>query len=156
MQHVIRIKPHHFVDIVSDYGLDCHILAPQAYGFALHTVTARVIADPSVFLQMELGADDICKPCCHNNNGCCDDTIDIGDRPTAPTSKMAYNLLVDQRWCQALNLQQDSTLTVTDFCDLLRNPNLDLTSIYPEEPASYIPGKRRAILLGIERLLGEQ
>jgi hypothetical protein len=149
----LRIKPHHFVDIVCDYGLGQPALEPCDYGHALHIVTAQIIADPNIPLIMELGADDICAPCRHNIAGQCDDTIGITDRPAAPASKLAYNLLIDSRWCELLGIAQGTQMTAAQFCTLLCRPIDDLIRIYREEPADYAPEKHRALMLGIARLI---
>ena len=73
---MIAIKPHHFVDIVRAVGEGRTQNEPHPYGHALHSVTAAILADLCVPLRIELGADDICLPCCHNIDGLCDDTID--------------------------------------------------------------------------------
>ena len=62
---MIRIKPHHFVDIITDFGRGQTAYEPHPYGHALHTVSRRVLEEPDVPLEMELGADVICAPCSH-------------------------------------------------------------------------------------------
>jgi len=68
----IRMKPHHFVDIITALGEGCTAFAPHPYGHAQHTVAAEIHADHDAALRIELGADDICRPCCHNRDGRCD------------------------------------------------------------------------------------
>ena len=95
MSDVIRTKPHHFVDIITEYGAGREQWQPSAYGHAVHTVAHRVVRDHSVTLEMTSGADDICAPCVHNVDGLCDDTIDTSFRPEAPSSKREWNLIIE-------------------------------------------------------------
>lgn len=136
---MLAIKPHHFVDIITALGEGQTQYPPHPYGHALHTVAAAVLASPAVRLRIELGADDICRPCRHNADGLCDDTIDTSYRPQAPTSKREWNLRLDQRWCERLGLVPDDTLTARDLCLLIRERAGDITAIYRE-----IPGERTA------------
>jgi len=152
-QRPVRVKPHHLVDIVSDLGAGHPALSPSPYGHALHTVTARILADPHAVLVIELGADHICAPCIHNVEGHCDDILDVSYRPAAPVSKGAYNLLIDRRWCERLGLGQDDRLAAVDFCERLLTATADIASVYAEEPEGYASQKARDIREGIRRLL---
>ncbi len=152
---MIIIKPHHFVDILRALGDESSEFKPHPYGHDVHTVAARILADHEVMLQMELGADDICRPCIHNIDGICDDTIDTSFRPQAPRSKQTWNLLIDQRWCKVLGLATGDLLTTRQFCDLVRQ-NLDsMPSIYQEIPPDRVATRTVEIRHGLEKLLGQ-
>jgi len=154
MVNVIRVKPHHFIDIITSVGAGQTKFEPHPYGHAVHTVARRVLRNRDSMLQMDLGADDICAPCKHNVNGLCDDTIDTSFRPKAPTSKREFNLLIDQRWCQRLGLKPGERLTARQFCERLRASTGDLTGIYLEEPAERTASRSRNLAAGIETFLG--
>ena len=83
------IKPHHFVDILAALGEGVVDFQPHPYGHALHSVVLNILAFRDSLLRIELGADDICRPCRHLVAGKCKDTIDISFRPQAPGSKQA-------------------------------------------------------------------
>jgi len=82
---MIAIKPHHFVDIVTEFGDGGTEFQPHPYGHAVHSVVKEILGNRDVVLRIELGADDICAPCRHNINGLCDDTIDTSFRLQAPS-----------------------------------------------------------------------
>jgi hypothetical protein len=152
---MIIIKPHHFIDILRALGDEPTEVTPHPYGHDVHTVAAKILGDRDVILQMELGADDICKPCIHNVHGVCDDTIDTSFRPQAPQSKQAWNLLLDQRWCEVLGLADGDRLTATQFSELVRQ-NLDsMPSIYQEIPPDRVADRARKIRDGIEKFLDQ-
>jgi hypothetical protein len=153
MPAVISIKPHHFVDIIMSLGTGQTTFEPHPYGHDVHRVAADILADPETMLRMELGADDICKPCKHNIDGSCDDRIDISFRPTAPESKRQYNLLVDERWCERLRLKQGTTLTARQLCERIRDHAGDIADIYRESPAERTTDRLRRLRSGIGKFL---
>ncbi len=153
MSEAIRIKPHHFIDIIMALGRGQTTFKPHPYGHAVHTVAASLLIAPDVLLEVELGSDDICQPCRHNVDGLCDDTIDTSFRPDAPSSKRIYNLLIDRRWCERLSLAQGDRLSARQFCIRLRERAGDLSAVYREIPAGHIMGRRRDLEAGIKRFL---
>jgi hypothetical protein len=155
MGDAIPIKPHHFIDIIRDYGAGVRTFKPHPYGHLVHVVAERVTADPDVLLVMELGADAICEPCVHNIDGLCDDTIDTSQRPKAPTSKRKYNLLLDERWCERLGLKEGDRLTAREFCRRLIDLPGDFTSTYAEEPEDDTAARERDVRTGAAQLLRE-
>ena len=154
MSEAIRIKPHHLVDILTSFGEGRREFAPHPYGHAVHTVSRRVLEEPDVPLEMELGADDICGPCSHNVGGLCDDVIDTSYRPAAPRSKRESNILIDRRWCERLGLSPGSRLTVRQFAQLLRDRAGDITDIYREIPPDRTSVRASNLAKGVDFLLG--
>ena len=153
MNTVIRIKPHHFIDIVTAFGGGQTKFEPHPYGHALHAVAARILRHRDILLEMELGADDICKPCARNVGGLCDDTIDTSFRPAAPSSKRAWNLLIDRRWRLRLRMKQGDQLTAREFCERLRDKAGDITDIYREIPAERTTERAAKLSAGIRKFL---
>lgn len=151
---MISIKPHHFVDIITAFGEGRTDPKPHPFGHAVHTITKAILADRDVALRMEMGADDICRPCRHNINGVCDDTIDTSYRPEAPTSKREYNLLLDERWSNRLGLKQDDTLTARQLCELIRDRAGDINDIYREMPQKSNDERLAKLEKGIADFLG--
>ena len=153
MVDLIRVKPHHFVDIITSFSAETLVFEPHPYGHAVHSVSERVLQDRDIVLEMELGADDICAPCVYNVDGLCQDTIDTSYRPQAPSSKRAWNLIIDERWCARLGLAQGDRLTARAFCERLRDRAGDITDIYREIPAERTAERARKLEAGIARFL---
>ena len=154
MKTAISIKPHHFIDIITSIGAGQTKFEPHPYGHAVHTIAEAILGDPDTALRMELGADDICAPCKHNLDGICDDTIDTSFRPLAPKSKREWNLLIDGRWCERLNITEGDTLSAREFCALVKDLVGDLTDIYREIPAERTRAREADLQRGIELFLG--
>lgn len=153
MNDAIRIKPHHFIDILTAIGQGQREFHPHPYGHAVHTVSERVLNEPDALLEMELGADDICAPCSHNIGGLCDDTIDTSYRPQAPSLKREWNLLIDRRWCARLGIAQGGRLTGRQFAQLLRDRAGDITDIYREIPPPRTADRAKDLGKGIDWVL---
>ena len=151
----IRIKPHHFVDIMRDLGAGDLSFAPHPYGHAVHIIAGRILDNRDASLVIELGADDICEPCVHNIDGLCDDTIDTTHRPSAPTSKREYNLLLDRRWCERLGLKQGDHVTAPRLAERIRDRSGDIGDIYREEPADLTASRARNLRRGLAAFIGE-
>jgi hypothetical protein len=149
MSDAIRIKPHHFVDILSSFGDGQREFAPDPYGHAVHTVSRRILEDPDVLLEMDLGADDICAPCKHNLGGLCDDVIDTSYRPAAPASKRESNILLDRRWCERLGLAQGDRMTARELTRRIRDLAGDITTIYLEIPRDRTARRAASLAKGI-------
>ncbi|MCK4275651.1 MAG: hypothetical protein KAX78_04000, partial [Phycisphaerae bacterium] len=152
-EDAIYIKPHHFVDIITGLGAGITQYDPHPYGHAEHTVAAKILADPDVRLRIELGADDICRPCIHNVDGLCDDTIDTSWRPDAPPAKRQWNLLIDQRWCERVGITQGVQLTARQFTKLLGERAGDISDIYREIPPPRNCERAKNLQEGIKRFL---
>ena len=116
MSKVIRIKPHHFLDIVRDYGAGVEF-RPSPYGHAVHIVAEKVLADRQVMLELVLGIDDICEPCTNHVDGHCLDT-------TTTTGKIAskewWNRIIDTRLLGRLGLREGTRIRADEFCRLAR------------------------------------
>jgi len=153
MDEKIFIKPHHFIDILGAVGSGKRKFEPHSYGHAVHIVAEKLLANRDIILEIELGMDDICRPCKHNIDGICDDKIDISFRPTAPESKGQWNLLIDRRWCERLGLKQGDRLSGRQFCERLRDCGNNITDIYREMPFEKVNQREVNLKKGIEFFL---
>lgn len=150
---VIPIKPHHFVDIIRAFGEGRLAFDPHPYGHNVHGVSRKLLADRDAVLQMELGADEVCRPCIHNVRGACDDVIDTSFRPQAPRSKQEWNLLIDLRWCDALGLADGDRITARQFCERLRQQMDRMADIYREVLPERVAVRAGQLDRGLDRYL---
>ena len=150
---MIAIKPHHFVDILTALGDGRTEFPPHPYGHAEHIVAKAILGGRDIDLRIELGVDDICLPCRHNIDGLCEDKIDTSFRPQARTSKREYNLLIDQRWSEQLNVQQDDQLTARELCSRIQDCAGDISDIYRETPAEKTAERQAKMQRGVANFL---
>jgi len=155
MKDLVRIKPHHFVDIITSFGAGQRTFDPSPYGHAVHTVSEHILSDRAVMLELVLGMDDICAPCRNNRGGVCVDTIDISYRPEAPSSKEAWNERIDLRWFERLGLKEGDRLAASEFCRIVRERVGNVFEIYREIPRDMTAERERKLMKGISFYLGE-
>ena len=155
MEDIIRIKPHHFLDIITSFGGGQRTFEPSPYRHAVHTVSERILSDRTVTLKLVLGIDDICAPCRNNQDGVCVDTIDTSYRPQAPSSKGAWNERIDLRLFERLGLKEGARLTASEFCRIARERLGDVFEIYREIPRDMTAERERKLMKGISFYLGE-
>ena len=132
MNNKIKIKPHHFIDIITSFSADNVILEPHDYQHNVHSISKTILENRNALLEIDLGADDICKPCIHNIDGVCDDILDISNRPEVPRLKREWNLILDKRWCKRLKIDRGEIISVLEFCELLEDGSNNLLEIYKE------------------------
>ena len=156
MELAIKIKPHHFVDIMASFSKRKIVLEPHPVGHARHTVTQKILLDKHLVLEIEPGADAVCAPCSHNRDGKCDDKIDTSLRPKAPESKQKYNLMLDQRLMKRLKINPGDKITAQALCGLLEKNLLKLSEIYRELPRKLVSQREKDLRLGIKKYLGSK
>jgi hypothetical protein len=150
MQTAVQIKPHHFLDIIRDFGAGM-TFAPHVYGHAVHTVAEKVLSDRNIALQLVLGCDDICRPCINNEEGRCIDSV---DHPPF-TSKEEWNRTIDTRISEKLGLEEGTEIAASEFCRITREKIGDLYDIWREVPRGYTDLRRQNLMKGISMYLGE-
>ncbi len=151
----IVIKPHHFIDILMDVGRGHMEWRPMPdFGHALHTVARRLTNNRDAVLRMELGIDDICRPCVHHVGEDCDD-VRANPYPGQPASKMEWNLMLDRAWSAVLGVTQGDELSAREFCRRVREKvTLDnLKPIYPGQPDAVSEDKFRNLMAGADAYL---
>jgi len=153
MNNIIKIKPHHFIDIITSLASDKIILKPHIYGHEVHSITKIIINNRNLILEIELHADDICQPCVHNNSGICDDTIDTSHRPKAPSLKREWNLIIDNRWCKRLKIKQGDKIPILKFCNLLKENSNNIFEIYKEVKKDYTMKRESNLKKGLKKYL---
>jgi hypothetical protein len=141
------------VDILTYYGAGWATFDPHPYGHAQHTVAAQIHANHELLLEIELGADDICAPCIHNRDGDCDDTIDTRHRPQAPPLKREWNLIIDLRWCERLDLHQGDQMSAQALAQRILERAGDITDIYREMPVDGTAARMHRLSRGISQYL---
>ncbi len=153
MNNIIKIKPHHFIDIITSFSADRVILRPHYYYHNVHSISKTILENRNTLLEIDLGADDICKPCIHNINGICDDMLDISNRPKVPPLKREWNLILDTRWCKRLKIDQGTIISVLEFCELLEEGANNLLEIYKENKREHTIEREINLKKGLKKYL---
>jgi hypothetical protein len=124
-------------------------------GHAVHLVAKKLLVNRGADLRMELGIDDICRPCSKNVEGLCVDTIDTSYRPDAPILKREWNRIIDRRWCERLGLKNGQVLSAVEMCQKLGKVKAEIVDIYREIPAPRTLERLEKLERGVRFFLAE-
>jgi len=118
--NLIRLRPHHLLDIISSYGSGADLEAKHPWGASVADVTRRVLADIDQVAVMTAGVDAICTTCSKLVEQTC--TARLGDN----LLMREYNDDLDARLFQRLHLDEGQPISIR-AC--LRRVNEDLPGI---------------------------
>ena len=136
----MRLRPHHIIDIITDYGKNIQY-QPHPYGHSRHLAAPKVLSDLDLKIKFVLGADDICSGCKHlTPDGKCKDVLaQIIPSP----SKQAYNDILDSRLFDHFSLVPNCTITAREYLEIINKntPGIEKICTHPkEDPAKRLAG----------------
>ncbi len=136
MNRLIKLRPHHVLDIIRNYG-HFEKFTPHPYGHAQHLISQKLVSDLNTPIQFIIGSDDICTPCIHLlPNGLCDDVLNQLEKPV---SKQEYNDSLDEKLLPYLNLKENTVLTFQEFLKIInrKTPGIEEICTHPKEDKGY-------------------
>ena len=147
---IIKLRPHHLLDIVSDYGHGVKF-EPHPYGHAVHTVAQMVLSNAGLKAEFIVGADEICRPCKHlQPDGQCDDVM---PNLEPPSSKQKYNDDLDRQLFNYLDFTPGTIVTIRQFLETLNEkvPGIEKICTHPgEDQKARLDGLKQGLFkLGI-------
>jgi len=128
-----QLRPHHILDIVSDFGNGSSNYQPHPYGHSLHIVAPKLLAGLEQKIKLVIAADDICKGCKHLlPNGQCNDVL--SQLKPSPL-KQAYNDVLDSRIFDLLALEPGIILTFREYMVKVndKTPGIEYICTHPKE-----------------------
>jgi hypothetical protein len=128
----MQLRPHHILDIVSDYGRGA-AFRPHPYGHSLHLVAPRLLSDLDAQVKLVLGAYNICAGCKHlMPGGQCQDVL---SQLNPSPSKQAYNDVLDCRLFDYLSIKVNSVMTIRKYLEIVneRVPGIEEICTHPKE-----------------------
>jgi hypothetical protein len=90
---MMKIRIHHFFDMIRDFGIGKEIL-PHPNLHSYHQVARIILENPGTELELVVGADAVCQNCIHLKNGVCTDSI---THRSDFTEKEAFNNHLDRK-----------------------------------------------------------
>ncbi len=131
-REVMRLRPHHILDIVTGYGAN-EPFEPHPYGHSLHTVAKTVLSGLPLKIELVVGADAVCRGCRHlQPDSRCDDVLSQLD---PSPSKQAYNEVIDCRVLDDLKIKPGALMMLHDYLVIVnrRVPGLEKICTHPKE-----------------------
>ena len=130
--NTMKLRPHHVLDIVTDYGHGKKF-SPHPYGHAVHIVAATILSNLEMEVEFVIGADEICRPCKHlQSDGQCGDVLHQLD---PPISKQKYNDELDCRLFDYLGLASSRVMTIREYLEIVNEnlPGLEKICTHPKQ-----------------------
>ena len=146
----IKIKPHHFMDIIKLYGSGLeHFVPDTIMGHNFYKIGNEVLDNHEVLLQLTIDADDICTPCkmCHNH--ICIDTVSIFGYEW----KNIYNQTLDKRVIKEICLDIHKEYTAKELCQLMLASHNCIYQIWLEEDDTVTKKRHDLFVLGAKKFL---
>jgi hypothetical protein len=145
---MIRLRPHHILDIIRNIGNDRKI-APHEYGHLVHIITQSIINDINQECILVNRNDDICGPCIMLNDD--KKCLDVLRQLNEPISKQIYNDDLDNRIFHYLGIKPDTIITIKAYLYLVKNDLDGIIKIctHPKEDIEY---RRNGLVLGMKKL----
>jgi hypothetical protein len=149
---LIRIKPHHFLDIIKLYGRGIKKFVPDPdYHHHFYSVANEIIGNPGVQIELTIDADDICTPCKYlGEDGICVDSI---HHIKGIDSKDAWNKIIDQRIIGFTGSLEKPTYSALEYCEMLYSIKERIFDIWKEETDSAQSDRFNAFCAGAEKYL---
>ena len=155
-QQSLRLRPHHLLDIVTEYKPDedpNYAPAPGENG--VRTITRLIGKTLDVEATFVIGPDSICDPCSHlGKNGRCDRILQHHKPPQAMDD---YNDPLDARLLDYLGLKPGVTVSVRSFLEMVnaRVPGIETVCTHVgQEPSARLAGlKAGLVALGVRASL---
>lgn len=128
-----QLRPHHILDIVTDFGKGSTTYQPHHYGHSLHIVAPKLLSGTDQKIKLVLAADDVCTGCKHLlPDGRCQDVL--AQLKPSP-SKQSYNDVLDSRIFDLLALEPGTILTFREYLVKVneKTPGIESICTHPKE-----------------------
>lgn len=150
---MIKIKPHHFIDIIKLYGKGIQKFIPdENYKHNFYAIANEIIDWHQVKIEITIDSDDICSPCRYlDEHGNCSDKIVHID---GITSKDEWNKILDNRIIKYLDTWEHNTYSAQEFCEILYSIKENINDIWMEESNLSKANRYDAFCKGAIKYLG--
>lgn len=145
---MIRIRPHHLIDIIRNIGHEQPV-EPHPFGHAQHLITLSLLEGNDHEIMLVREADDLCAPCMHlNEEGQCMDSLSQLD---VDVSKQKYNDALDHRLFRFFAMEPGSVISLGRFLVMVQSRFEEVVPlcVHPEEDFDY---RRDGLRKGLVKL----
>lgn len=149
---MIKIKPHHFIDIIKLYGSGIENFIPDKnYNHDFYRITNIVVSNINSKLYITTDADDICAPCKYINKlGICNDSMKSLEHME---SKYQWNMILDKRIIEFMNLSTEKTYSIKELCNIVYENKFKIYDVWKEENKEITDKRYNLFCAGALKLL---
>jgi hypothetical protein len=144
-KRMMKIRIHHFFDIIRDFGTGKEIL-PHPNLHSYHIVAKEILENPAAQLDLVTGADAVCKNCIHLKNGRCTDFIT--HRPDF-SGKEDFNNYLDQRVIEICRIDTSKNYTPETLFQFAQNYLENIETIYEGNEMWHTQRRKENVVSGL-------
>lgn len=153
MNEIIKIKPHHFFDIIKLYGSGLEKFIPdKKMGHDFYKIGNIILDNKNTKIKLTIDSDDICKPCKFCKNNKCTDYLSVIE---GYTEKDVYNKTLDKRIIEHFNLDLNHIYTSKELCSIYYNDPKFTYKIWIEEKDEITNRRYDLFLKGAKKYLNK-
>jgi len=142
----MRLRIHHFFDIIRDFGSGKKIV-PHSHGHSYHTVAEQIRENANLELEVVIASDEICISCSHLIDGVCDDVI---THRKDFKGKEEFNNHLDERIMQVCNLDGSAKYSPEVLCSIAPNYLKNIEYIYEGNDPEHTLERKKNVLNGLK------
>lgn len=149
---MIRIKPHHFLDIIKLYGKGIEKFVPdKKYNHNFYGVANEIVAAHQTEVTITSGEDDICSTCIYlgEDKKCTDRIFHIA----GIDSKNEWNEILDHRIMQYVQISEGSRYSAHALCKILFLKKEIIYIVWDEESKPDTESRYEAFCKGAKKYL---
>jgi hypothetical protein len=149
---MIKIKPHHFLDIIKLYGKGIEkFVSDTRYHHNFYGVANEIINNHQIELSITSGSDDICIPCIYlgKDKKCTDRIFHIA----GIDSKNEWNKILDHRIMRQTKIIEGESYSAHELCKILFLRKEIIFNVWDEESKSEKDFRYEAFCKGAEKYL---
>jgi hypothetical protein len=149
---IIKIRPHHFFDVIKLYGKGIdHFVPDKYYHHDFYKIANEIVGNDQLELFLTVGADDICGPCKYQGiNKKCEDTI---SHIVGIGSKDRWNEIIDRRIIEKTRIGDERKIAAKEYCRILLDHIEMVYRVWEEESEGQKITRYEAFLNGAKKYL---
>lgn len=142
----MKIKIHHFYDMIRDFGSNKKIV-PHPHLHSYHTVAGLIRKNANIELELVVKADDVCATCTHLIHSKCDDII---THRNDFEGKEDFNNHLDQRIMMVCSFNTSEKYTPKTLCGVANNYIENIEYIYEGNDLKHTLERKKNVILGLK------
>lgn len=142
----MKIRIHHFFDIIRDFGSNKEIVA-HPYLHSYHRVAEEIRENPNVEFEIVVESDQVCNNCVHLTKSACDHLI---THRADFIKKEDFNNHLDTRIMEICGIQKSEKYAPKLLCELANKYIENIQFIYNGNDFEHTQQRQKNVILGLK------
>jgi hypothetical protein len=141
----MKIRIHHFFDIIRDFGSGKEIVQ-HPFQHSYHKIASQIFNDSNLKLEIVIESDDVCHGCVHLIDKKCDDVI---NHRKDFTKKEDFNNHLDKRISEVCGICPSVFYTPKELCSFGKKYIKNIFYIYEGNDILHTEIRKRDVQQGL-------